>query len=529
MNAITPTSTSLADALPEVFLGYQQQLMASVSHHVVTVVEKSRRTGYSWAAAAIAALTAASKAEAGGMSAFYMGYEKEMTREFIGYVADWAREFQLAAAAMEEDVWPDPDKPEATIAVFRIRFASGFEVVALPSVPRALRGKQGLVILDEAAFMDDLEAVLDAAMALRIWGGKVVVISTHFGEANPFNALVNDIRGGRKPYHLLRCTLDDALADGLYRRICLRTGKAWSAEAEAAWRADVIAGYTAADQELFCIPSPLTGTWLPGPVIKARQVPGIPVLRWEPPASPTAATGSAADGPFVTWPEPLRKAEVQAWLDEHVAPLLAQLDPRTPHAFGQDFARKLDLSVMWVLSVEQGLQRRTRLVLELRNMPFAQQQQVLNHICDRLPRLRAVALDAGGNGMAHAEAAADRYGSRVLQVMLTEPWYREHMPPLKTALEDDMLTLPQDRDIETDFRLVKLVRGVPRVVERTRDDGGQRHGDAAIAAALAWLASEAEVEEYGYRAARRGEGRDSAAEEREDDMNRGRMRRERAL
>lgn len=511
-------------ALPDVFLGYQQQLMASVSHHAVTVVEKSRRTGYSWAAAAIAALSAASRAEAGGMSAFYMGYEKEMTREFIGYVADWAREFQLAAAAMEEMVWPDPDKPEATIAVFRIRFASGFEVVALPSVPRALRGKQGLVILDEAAFMDDLDAVLDAAMALLMWGGKVVVISTHFGEANTFNTLVNDIRGRRMPYNLLRCTLDDALADGLYRRICLRTRQEWTAEGEAEWRAALVARYrSAADQELFCIPSPLTGTWLPGPLLKARMVPGIPVLRWEPPRP------LASHGPFVTWPEPLRAAEVQAWLEEHVAPLLARLDPATPHALGQDFARKLDLSVMWPLSIEQGLQRRTPFVVELRNMPFAQQHQVLTFICDRLPRLRAIALDAGGNGMAHAEAAADRYGSRVLQVMMTEPWYREHMPPLKTALEDDMLTLPQDRDIETDFRLVKLVRGVPRVLERTRDEDGQRHGDAAIAAALAWRASEAEVEEYGYRAARRGDARDSAAEEREDDLNMGRMRRERAL
>ena len=36
-----------------------QELMASVSHFAVTVVEKSRRTGYSWAAGAIAALTAA--------------------------------------------------------------------------------------------------------------------------------------------------------------------------------------------------------------------------------------------------------------------------------------------------------------------------------------------------------------------------------------------------------------------------------------------------------------------------------------
>jgi phage FluMu gp28-like protein len=131
-------------------------------------------------------------------------------------------------------------------------------------------------------------------------------------------------------------------------------------------------------------------------------------------------------------------------------------------------------------------------------MPFAQQKQVLFHIADRLPLLRGMALDANGNGMAHAEAAGDRYGERVIQAMLTEPWYREHMPPLKVAFEDASITIPKDRDIATDFRLVRLVRGVPRVVERTADEAGQRHGDAAIAAALAVLAAKAAPVAYGY-------------------------------
>jgi phage FluMu gp28-like protein len=476
-----------APSLPDVFLPYQQRLMESVATHSVTVVEKSRRTGYSWAAGAIAALTAAAARGEGGMDVLYMGYEKEMTREFIGYVADWARQFDLAARDVEEVVWTNPDRPEQEIGAFRIRFASGFEVVALPSVPRALRGKQGLVILDEAAFMDDLEEVLKAALALLIWGGKVLVISTHNGEANPFNELVNDIRGGRKPYTLLRCTLDDALADGLYRRICFTTGQEWTPEAEAAWRQDLVTRYGAgADEELFCIPSPLSGTWLPGALIEARMDAAIPVLRWQAPPG------------FVTWPEPSRAAEVGDWLDREVAPLLRALDPTAPHALGQDFARKRDLSVIWPLAIGRDLVKRTPFVVELRDMPFAQQKQVLFHIADRLPLLRGMALDANGNGMAHAEAAADRYGERVIQAMLTEPWYREHMPPLKVAFEDASITIPKDRDIATDFRLVRLVRGVPRVVERTADEAGQRHGDAAIAAALAVLAAKAAPVAYGY-------------------------------
>lgn len=477
--------------LPDVFLPYQQQLMASVSANAVTVVEKSRRTGYSWAAAAIAALTASTARGQGGQDVLYMGYEKEMTREFIGYVADWAREFQLAASDLEEFVWQDPDKPEATIGAFRIRFASGFEVVALPSVPRALRGKQGLVILDEAAFMDDLAEVLKAALALLIWGGKVLVISTHNGETNPFNELVVDIRAGRKPYNILRCTLDDALADGLYRRVCLTTGKPWSAEAEAAWRADLVARYGAgADEELFVIPSPTTGTWLPAPLIEARMDGDIPVLRWAPPAPD-----------FVQWAEHLRVAEVQDWLDREVLPLLTALDPELPHALGMDFGRRVDLSVLWPVTLRRDMSLRAPFLLELRNMPFSQQEQLLFWLLARLPRLRAAALDAGGNGMSLAEKAMQRFGERVLQVMLSEPWYREHMPALKAAIEDGAFPLPKDREVGDDFRALRLVRGVARVPERSAAaDGGKRHGDAAIAAALAVFASRAAPEEYGYRA-----------------------------
>ncbi|GGG30900.1 hypothetical protein GCM10010964_18540 [Caldovatus sediminis] len=508
--------------LPDVFLPYQQRLWAAVDAHPVVVVEKSRRTGYTWALGAIAAARAALARAAGGSDVLYMGYEKEMTREFIGYVADWAKAFQLAAGAVEEFVFADPDRPEAAIGAFRIRFASGFEVVALPSVARALRGKQGLVILDEAAFMDDLAEVLKAALALLIWGGKVVVVSTHNGDSSPFNALVQDIRAGRLPYHLERLTFDEALAEGLYRRICFTTGQPWSPEAEAEWRAAILSRYAGnADEELFCIPSASSGSFLPAPLIEARMVAEIPVLRWE------------CRPDFVHWPDHLREAEARAWCERELLPQLQRLDPATPHCFGEDFGRSGDLTVIWPLAIGRDLVRRTPFVAELRNVPFSQQEQVLFYLADRLPRLRAGKLDARGNGQFLAERAMQRYGAaRIEQVMLTEAWYREHMPALKAAFEDATIEVPRDREILSDLRALRLVRGVARLPEqRTQAAAGQRHGDAAIAAALAYAASRAEPEEYGYQAAparglglgARGAGAPPTArdEEREDALREG--------
>lgn len=498
-------STGLTQ-LPDVFLGYQQRLWQAVDLHDVVVVEKSRRTGYSWALGAIAAAHASTDRAEGGSDVLYMGYEKDMTREFIGYVAAWAKAMQVAAGEVEEFVFRDPARPDKDVGAFRIRFASGFEVIALPSVARALRGKQGLVLLDEAAFMDDLDEVLKAAFALLIWGGRVVVCSTHNGDTNPFAVLCEEIRAGRKPYALLRCTFDEAVAEGLYRRVCLRAGTPWTAEAEIRWVGDIRAKYgDAADEELDVIPSPTTGTYLPATLLEARAAPGIPVLRWECPAG------------FKLLPEDVRTRAARTWCEEELAPVMATLDPLLRHVLGEDFGRVRDITVLWPLAVRRDLTRHTPFIVELRNVPFEQQKQILYWVCDRLPRLGAIKMDAGGNGAYLGEVAVQRYGALVEAIQLSEPWYRENMPPLKAALEDGTLDLPADDEVLGDLRMLKLVRGVARIPHhRLTDEKKSRHGDAAIAACMAYAASRAEQEEYGYRAAirpelRTGGGRDDDA------------------
>ncbi len=494
------------NALPDVFLPYQQRLWASVTENALSVHEKSRRTGFSWALGAIAAATAAASRSAGGMDVLYMGYEREMTREFVGYVADWARSMQAAASEVAEFVWTNPDRPDQQIGAFRIRFDSGYEVIALPSVARALRGKQGLVILDEAAFMDDLDEVLKAATALLMWGGRVVVVSTHAGEDNPFNVLIHELRADPRKGVVTRTSFDGAIAEGLFRRICLVTGKTWSVAAEAEWRADILAKYRDnADEELHVIPNPTSGVYLSGPLIEARSLPGVPVLRW------TAPPG------FTMWAEHLRGTEAREFCEREIRPVLACLDPSEPTCFGEDFGRIRDLSVFWFLGLGRDTVRRTRLVVELRNIPHEQQRFVLHYILDRLPRLRAGKMDAGGNGSFLAEVTVQRYGERIEAVQLSEPWYREHMPPFKAAIEDAAFVLPADRDVHDDLRMLRLVRGVARIPDRRRtDDGAQRHGDAAIAAVLAHAASRADPELYEYEGAqpaRRGDwaGQESAS------------------
>lgn len=463
---------------PAVLLPYQQAWVADQSP--VKVGEKSRRVGFSWAEASDCALIAGSMPGAGGMDCWYVGYNQDMAKEFIRDVADWARQYQLVATEVAEEYLKDEDKD---ILTFVVKFASGFRVTALSSRPSNLRGKQGVVVIDEAAFHDALDELLKAAFALLIWGGKVRIISTHNGTDNPFNELVLDVRAGKKPYSLHRVEFREAVAQGLYQRICLVSGKTWSQEAEAAWMQEMYKFYgESASEELDVIPRAGGGAWLTRALIESVMQEGVPVFRLAKPDE------------FTLLPAHIREAEIRDWCEEHLAPVLAGLDPTEDHFLGEDFARSGDLTDLCPLAQAQNLGLRVPFVAELRNVPFEQQRQILFYLCDRLPRFRAGALDARGNGQYLAEVAMQRYGaSRIAQVMLSTEWYRDNMPPLKAAFEDKTLSgLPKDADILADLRSVRMEKGVAKVPDNARvrgADGRDRHGDFAVAIAMAHFAA----------------------------------------
>lgn len=481
-------------ALPDVLMPFQAELLSAISRVALVVAEKSRRTGATWGLGSEAVLTSAAQKPAGGMDTLYLGYNLDMAREFIDVCAMWAKAFDLAASAVEEFLFADHARGAAdrSIQSFRIRFASGFEIVALSSRPRSLRGRQGLAILDEFAFHDEAEELLKAAMALLIWGGKVVVISTHNGVDNPFNQLITEIREKRRPGEIVRCTFDEALEQGLYQRVCLVTGKAWSPDDEAAWRADIRGYYgDGAGEELDCIPSQGSGVYLSRAVIEACMDDALPVLRLRCP-----------DG-FELQSEAVRRSFVADWLEENVAPVIAKLDVNLRHSYGFDFARSGDLSVYVPACEERTLTITVPFVIEMRNVPFRQQEQAVFWVGEKLPRFSNAKHDARGNGQFLAEYAVQKWGPlRVEAVMMSQPWYLEHMPPMKARFEDRTIRLPKDADLMSDLRQIKLTRGIPMVPDTAQTkgtDGGQRHGDFAVGLCLANAAAESDHWEAGYR------------------------------
>ena len=454
-----------------VLLDYQKRWVADESD--VKIAEKSRRIGLTWAEAGDDALYAAS---AEGDDVIYIGPTKEIAKEFINCVAMWAKHYQIAASEIQESVFESGDKPDKDILSYQVNFASGHKVIGLSSKPTGLRGRQGRCVIDEAAFHDDLPGLIKAAMAFLMWGGKVRIISTHNGDGNPYNELIKEARAGKKPYSVHRTTLDDALSDGLYKRICEVLGREWSEKAEQEWRQAVIDAYGEfADEELFCIPSQGSGVFFSRVLVESCMNPALPVLQW------------VCKPEFVHKPQEFRESECEAWCEENLKPLLDELDPDLNTFLGGDFGRTGDLSVFEPMQELKNLTYRVPFIVELSKVPFEQQKQVLFYIIDHLARFRGGALDARGNGQYLAEVAMQRYGEdRIHQVMITEKFYRDYMPKYKTMFEDRTIELPKSSEVVDDHRALRMIKGVAKIPDgkTSQGKGVQRHGDSAISGCM---------------------------------------------
>lgn len=179
-----------------------------------------------------------------------------MTEQFIRDCEQWAVAFNLDLnVAYKTKPIVDED---TGILGYQIRFKNGRTIKALSSKPRNMRSKQARVVIDEAAFCDNLRELLKAAKALLIWGGTLSVLSTHDGIDNPFNELVEAIKAGESEgegWSLHTTDINLAIQEGLYRQICLVQQQSWSLDRQKQWLERLFLEYGIdAEEELLCIP-----------------------------------------------------------------------------------------------------------------------------------------------------------------------------------------------------------------------------------------------------------------------------------
>lgn len=462
---------------------------------------KGRRTGITFAEALDATLIAAAQRSAGGQNYFYIPDTKPKGREFIGYAAHFAKTVAKELLTIEDGIFFDQREDGTTNAIssYIIRFKSGFRIEALSSRPENIRGLQGTVCIDEAAFHRDVRAVIDSVAALLIWGGKVRVISSHNGVSNPFNELIKEAEAGKNGFNFHTFTFGDAVKNGLFKRVCLIKGEEWSQEKEDAWEAKIRSAYgtrtSKMKQELDAIPAESEGAALTRVLIERCMSADLPaVVRWDRPDE------------FKNLDDFERAEQAEEFCEGVLRPLLDRLDKDREHSFGEDFARSGDKTAIVVFEIGADLIRRAHLIVELKNIPFDQQRDILFYIGDALPRLIGGALDARGNGQYLAEKARQRWGECIHEVMTSAKWYAANMPGYVEAFGDKSLLLPKDADVLADHQALAYVNGIIKVPDEHSTkgaDGYDRHGDTAPAGALAWFASNQEAIAYEYETNRK--------------------------
>ncbi len=454
---------------------------------------KGRRTGITFAESFDAVFTAAASKDAGGMSVYYIGDTKEKGLEFIGYCAKFSRviaEAQGQIVQIEEFLFEDQnDKGETRqITAYRIRYASGFQIVALSSRPENIRGLQGKVVIDEAAFHPNVQGVMEAATALLIWGGRISVISSHNGKNNPFNQFVKDIENGvfgeDAKVHVV--TFDDAVENGLYERVCFMQGKEATLEGKEKWYKKIRKAYgsrkAAMREELDAIPRDGSSVCLPTLWVERAMTEARTVLRL-----------SLGDD-FTELTPNERDAYIDDWIQRYLEPELQKLDKSKQHCAGQDYARHRDFSFILPFFIAQDLRRIAPFVIEMHKVPSRLQQKILWYMLERLPRFGGIAMDATGNGETLAENTAEKFGEHMVhQIKLSRAWYGLWTPKLVTAFEEDMIDLPIDADLKNDCSAIEVVDGIYMVskarAKDIKDPELYRHGDGAVAMILGWFAS----------------------------------------
>ncbi|HRD34072.1 MAG TPA: terminase family protein [Rhodocyclaceae bacterium] len=406
------------------------------------LMEKSRQIGISWSTAYAAVERAA--AQGARHDEWVSSRDDIQARLFIEDCKLWAGIMNMAAQDLGEVVID----PERKISAYVLQFASGRRIHSMSSNPDAQAGKRGSRILDEFALHRDQRKMWAIAYPGITWGGNMELVSTHRGSNSFFNGLVREIRekGNPKKISLHRVTLQDALDQGfLYKLQQSLPAEAEQQDMTEAEYFDFVKAGAADDesfdQEYMCIPSDDDSKFLEYELITGCEyMAGMP---WE--------------------------REVT--------------DKFTGRLFcGVDIGRKKDLTVLWVLE-ELGDVLYTRKVIPMEKMRKSAQEDILYPwfaLSDR------ICIDATGLGIGWADDAQDKFGEHRVEAVTFTGQVKEALAyPLKGAMEDRALRIPDDPTIRADLRKVQKVTtaaGNIRFVAESTPDG---HADRFWALALA--------------------------------------------
>ncbi len=331
----------------------------------------------------------------------------------------------LVTVAAEGAVQVDKQSAEA------IELSTGGRVISLPASAATVQGFTGHVVIDEAAWIPDVES---------LWLAIVPTIST----SSAYRLSVVSTPGPRA---------------GMFHRLWHNADQAWSRHCVSIY--DAQAGGAPHDIEALRAAVADEATWR------------------------AAYECQFVDEAHALLPYDLLLARVEEGLAYHLS-AKTLFAPGDFYA-GYDVGRKHDLSVLIVVQ-RVGQQFRWCGAVELRQAPFAEQFELLASVL-KLRALRRLAIDQSGLGMQLAEELTRKYGRRVEPITMTAPVKEALASRILAAFQSGDVTIPDHRPLIDDLHSMQRTITLSGNVRYAAPRDAGSHADRWTALALALQAA----------------------------------------
>ena len=298
----------------------------------------------------------------------------------------------LVTIAADGAVHVDKQSAEA------IELSTGGRVISLPASAATVQGYTGHVVIDEAAWIPDIDA---------LWMAIVPTISTR----REFRLSVVSTPGPRA---------------GMFHRLWNNSDDTWSRHRVSIY--DAKAGGAPHD-------------------IDALRAAVADEATWR-----AAYECQFVDESYALLPYDLLLARVDDTLSYHLS-VKTLSEPGDLYA-GYDVGRKRDLSVLVVLE-RMKKEFRWRGAVELRQAPFHEQFELLTSVLKVRGLLRRLAIDQSGLGMQLAEELVRRHGSRVEPITMTAPVKESLASRILAVFQRGDVSIPDHRPLIDDLHSIQ--------------------------------------------------------------------------
>ncbi len=313
-----------------------------------------------------------------------------------------------------------------------IELSTGGRVISLPSAAATVQGYSGHVVIDEAAWISDVDA---------LWLAIVPTISTN----KQFRLSVISTPGARS---------------GMFHRLWHNGDEAWSRH-----RVDIYAAQKGG---------------VPHDIAALRAAVADEVT-WR-----AAYECEFVDEAHALLPYDLLLARVDETLPYRLS--MNGLAGAANLLAGYDVGRKHDMSVLVVLEKNsKGI--RWRGAVELHQTPFAEQSQLLASLLN-IHCLRRLSIDQSGLGMQLCEELVKKYGNRVEPVCMTAPVKESLASRILAAFQRGYITIPNHRPLIDDLHSVARTVTASGNVRYAAPREAGSHADRWTALALALEAAD---------------------------------------